>query len=184
MITNSVHTIIWAVISGIANENEINKMLPALRDKDIAKSSFSMNYYLFRALEKANSYELMFEYLNDWRKMLELGCTAWCENPDNPRSECHAWSCAPVYEFMRNILGVKISFENEILIAPKTGELKYAKGKAATRFGAVQVDWNIKDNIFHIAVTSVNDVRKRLILPNGEEKMFFDEYFEVSCDLR
>ncbi len=180
----SMHTVIWAIISGIADENEINKMLPKLNDKEIAKSSFSMNYYLFRALEKTDSYELMFGYLNDWRKMLELGCTTWCENPDNPRSECHAWSCAPVYEFMRNILGVKISFEDEILIAPKTGELKYAKGNVATRFGAVQVDWSIEDNIFHIAVTSTNDVRKRLILPNGEEKMFSDKYYEMSCKLK
>jgi hypothetical protein len=93
-------------------------------------------------------------------------------NPDSPRSDCHGWSGAPLYEFSSNILGVKTGSETEIVIKPVTWHLTYAKGTVPTRFGLVGVNWRIDKNTFIIEIESPANVPKRLILPDGTEHTF------------
>ncbi len=106
--------------------------------------------------------------------MIDLGCTTWCENPDDPRSECHAWSCAPLYEFSANVLGVKYSLGDEITIAPQTMGLASAAGVVLTRFGAVSVEWANHDGRFNIKIISPENVEKNLLLPNEKRYVFTD----------
>lgn len=179
----SVHTIIWAILSEVVSESEGREMLSRLNDKDLCKSSFSMNYYLFRAMEKAGEPERIFEYLDGWNKMIESGCTTWCENPDNPRSECHGWSSAPLYEFSANILGIKPIFENEIVIKPICGHLKQARGTVPTRFGEVFTEWKKDDDMFFITVDAPDNITKRLFLPNGEEITSSEKHIEYKCKI-
>ena len=71
--------------------------------------------------------------------MLKKHCTTWCENPDEPRSECHGWSSVPLYELSAVILGVKpggIGFES-VIIKPFTDVLDYAGGTVPTPRGPV-----------------------------------------------
>lgn len=175
----SMHTIMWAVLAELVEGDEAKKMMSHIFDEDLAKSAFAMNYFLLRALEKCGCYdEYAYDIINEWQKMIDLNCTTWCENPDDPRSECHGWSSAPLYEFSANILGVKYSFDDEIVIAPKTGNLKYAKGTVPTRFGIVYVEWNNEGDEFNIKVKSPNGLKKKLILPNGTEEEFLEEIKE------
>ena len=181
--TFSMHTIMWAVLSGIISGEEAKKMAQKLDLDDIYKSSYSMNFFLFRALEKAGCYDMAANYFGGWQKMIELGCTTWCENPDDPRSECHAWSCAPLYEFSANVLGVKYSLDNEIVIAPNTMGLEYASGNVPTRFGIVKVDWKTDGEKFNINISSPEGVAKKLILPNGQLQMFTDGKKSFETDI-
>ncbi len=168
----SAHTIVWAILSEVIPKDKEKELASHLFDKDISRCSFSMNYYLFRALEKCGMYDKTPEILKGWEKMLNMHCTTWCESPDNPRSECHAWSCAPAYEFATNILGVKRNFEDVITIKPTVLGLKYAKGTVPTRHGHVAIDWENSDSGFKISIKSPENIEKHLILPNGEEKIF------------
>lgn len=165
----SEHAIIWAVLSEVVSGEEAKEMMSHIFDEDISKCSFSANYYVFRALEKSDRYEDAFQILEQWKTMLDWHCTTWCEEPHNPRSECHAWSCAPLYEFSANILGVKCSIKDEILIAPKPGHLSFAKGIVPTRFGQVSVDWKMEKETFEIEVRGPENVLKRVVLPEGLE---------------
>ena len=167
----SVHTIMWSIISELETGDDARTIASHLNDPDISKSTFSMNYYLFRALEKCGMTNEIFNNLGGWRKMIDLHCSTWCENPDNPRSECHGWSSAPLYELSNNILGVKVGFDDEIVIAPTVANLSYAKGTVPTRFGNVKIHWENND-AFHIRVTAPEGIIKRVILPDGEEKIF------------
>ena len=141
-----------------------------------------MGYYLSRAFEKGGQYKGAFEFFDNWKKMLELNCTTWCENPDNPRSECHAWSCAPIYEFSANILGVKTTLGDEIVIQPNIGTLNYARGTVPTRFGNVEVDWKISGGEFEIKVKSEDGIKKTIIMPGGSEHICLHGNFELSED--
>ncbi len=177
--TYSTHTIIWAVLSEVIPKDKEKALALHLFDADINKASFSMNYYLFRALEKCQMYEKAPEILKGWEKMLDMNCTTWCENPDSPRSECHAWSCAPTYEFATNILGVKREFEDVITIKPTPLDLSYARGVVPTRHGHVSVAWENGEKGFKITVTAPNGIEKRLILPNGEKYIFTGKTFTL-----
>lgn len=176
----SVHTIIWAIISEIATGDEAINLASHLNDADLAKSSFSMNYYLFRALEKCGQIPKIFDHMDGWRHMIDIHCTSWCEHPgDNARSECHGWSSTPLYEFAVNILGVKTSFDDVIVINPYTTGLSYAKGSVPTRFGDVHVSWENSDDGFKIQISSPASITKKLVLPNGEVRVFNDEKFII-----
>ena len=179
----SMHTIIWAILADAVTGDDAKEMAKHLLCDNLLKSSFSMNYYLFRALEKCGSYSHTVNFFKGWQEMIDMHCTTWCENPDAPRSECHGWSSAPLYEFSANILGVKYSFDDTLTIAPTTLDLTYAKGAVPTRFGIVDISWTITDNIFTLSVKSPENIAKKIILPNGEVKNTTEADFEIKCDI-
>lgn len=180
--TFSIHTVMWAILAETFT-HEKNNLLSHINDNDIQKCTFSMYYYLFRAFEKADNTGLIFSYMNEWQKMLDMNCSSWCENPTNPRSECHAWSCAPLHEFSSCILGVKISFDDEIIISPYTAHLTYAKGVVPTRSGDISVSWNISNNIFSIEISGVPKMKKKVILPDGQIFYFSEKTAVFTCKL-
>lgn len=167
----SVHTIMWAVLAGVVEGKEADEMIGRIHEEGLSRPSFSMNYYLFRALEKSGHREQIFENYAGWEKMLSLNCSTWCENPDSPRSECHGWSSAPLFDFAVNVLGVQCGFEDEIVVAPLQAGLSYARGAVPTRFGIVSVDWNAGEK-FVLKVSAPEGIRKRVILPDGREEVF------------
>ena len=114
--------------------------------------------------------------------MIDLHCTTWCENPDSPRSECHAWSCAPLYEFSSGMLGVKYSFEDEIIIEPHSFGASNASGTVPTRFGNVNVNinWTADGKTFKITIKSPADIKKRLKMPDGRI-IIFDDAEKILC---
>ena len=173
----SMHTIIWAILAELETGEKAIGLLNRLHDGNLSKSSFSMNYYLFRAMEKCGKAERIFDNLAGWKKMIDLHCTTWCENPDDPRSECHAWSSAPLYVFSADTLGVKIGFDDEIVIQPTVAGLSWAKGTVPTRFGIVKVDWKMEKEQFCIRISAPAGIRKRVILPDGEMIVFTDAEF-------
>lgn len=179
----SVHTAIWAIISEVAPEDKLPIIAERLFDMNIKRASFSMNYYLFRAIEKCGLYDKAFELFGGWKQMIDNHCTTWCETPTNPRSECHAWSCAPTHEFSSNILGVKYAFEDEINIIPYTGSLTYAKGRVPTRFGHVDVQWEITDGRFTIIIASPEGVTKNLVMPDGSSCTFTEKSAVFQCEI-
>ena len=105
--------------------------------------------------------------------MLDLHCTTWCENPDNPRSECHAWSSAPSYEMSAVVLGVLPTSDGyaSLRIKPeiKSLGLTWAKGSVPTPAGNVSVDWRIEGDEFALSVSLPSDsIKAEIILPDGK----------------
>ena len=178
--TYSVHAIVWAARSGIETIENAKKMFEHINDDDLIKTSFSMNFFFFRALEKIGRSDLIFKHFDGWRKMIDMNCTTWRERPiDTLRSECHAWSSAPLYEISSNLLGVKVGFEEEIVIKPTLAGLEFARGKVPTRYGNVRVSWTNDDQCFKITVAAPEGIVKKVILPNGEIHTFKEKRKEI-----
>ncbi|MDY3929011.1 MAG: alpha-L-rhamnosidase C-terminal domain-containing protein [Clostridia bacterium] len=172
---HSVHTIIWAVLCEIVNKEQAKKIMSHIFDDNISKVSFSMMFYLFRAIDKCDMHDLLPNMFDGWKRMIDYNCTTWCETyPENTRSECHAWSSAPLYEFMSDVLGVKCVFDDKIIISPKILNLDYAQGSVPTRYGDVKVEWKVKEHEFIIKIHAPENVSKVLITPKGN-KYSFDE---------
>ncbi|KAG9252388.1 Six-hairpin glycosidase-like protein [Emericellopsis atlantica] len=124
----SQHNQIWAVLSGAvtggAAHDLLVRSLPAARDMGLMPSrsvqddtqhpkltepSMAMSFYMFRALSAVGGrlYDDLFHSLwGPWKAQISQNLTTWCEDDVTRRSDCHAWSCAPLYEFMFEVAGI------------------------------------------------------------------------------
>ncbi len=170
----SQHTTVWAILSGAVTGDEAGALIDRTFNSEVkvAKCSFSINHYLFRALEASGRYCYAPKLFEGWQRMLDLHCTTWCENPDSPRSECHAWSSAPTYEFSEMTLGVYPIGDgySSIRIRPHISDLgiTWAKGTVPTPIGVIEIDWKKENGIFELNVTLPNGAEANVELPNGK----------------
>ena len=171
----SQHTTLWAVLSGAVCGEEAGALMDRTFDGHVPVDvcTFSMNHYLFRALELAGRYEAYAPRLLDgWQKMLDLHCTTWCENPDSPRSECHGWSSAPIYEFSRMVLG---AFPTEdgwtsVTVQPYLPDgICFAEGTVPTPYGSLTIRWERRNGEFLLTVRKPDgaDLHVTAVLPDG-----------------
>lgn len=168
----SVHAQVWAVLSETAGENKAKVILrTSLERKEIPQCSYAMSFFLFRALEAAGIYEDTENLWDMWKEMLRLKLTTTPEDPIQPRSDCHGWGALPLFEFTRNLLGVKPGLPGweEIIIEPRTLSLKDMKGKVITPKGIVEVEWVVEDNSFRLSINTPKGVPCKIKLPNGSE---------------
>ncbi|MBE6652370.1 MAG: hypothetical protein E7610_03005 [Ruminococcaceae bacterium] len=173
----SQHTTVWAILSGAVTGEEAGKLMDRTFDGHVpvAVCSFSMNYYMFRALEMSNRYnEYAPKQLQGWETMLDLHCTTWCENPDSPRSECHAWSSAPIFEFSSMVLGVYPTADGykSVRVRPVVNcyDLDWAKGTIPTPKGIIAVEWKKKDGqlVLDVTIPAGTDMSCEVVLPDGQ----------------
>ncbi|KAI1873997.1 uncharacterized protein JN550_002576 [Neoarthrinium moseri] len=108
----SQHTQIFAVLAGLVEGQEAAQLIRrAILEREhlgLAKASFAMGFYLFRAASKAGVYEDCWDTLiQPWKKMIADNLTTWAESESTMRSDCHGWSATPLWEIGTEILGVQ-----------------------------------------------------------------------------
>lgn len=121
----SQHNQVWAVlcsaVSGEKARHLLSLCLPMLKrggadsesgakSVDFTQPSQAMSFYLLRALSAVGGslYDDAFDSVwQPWRDQLSQNLTTWCEDHVTRRSDCHAWSCAPLYEIMAEVAGVR-----------------------------------------------------------------------------
>ena len=172
----SEHTALWAVLSGAVSGYEAGELIDRVfAVSGVSKCTFSMNYYMFRALEKAGRYEKYSDRVFEgWRHMLDLHCTTWCENPDSPRSECHGWSSAPIYEFSAMMLGVFPEKDGflKVRIKPLYMGVESAGGRVPMPGGYIDVSRVYKNGKFELNVASSKKIDVQIILPDESRKEY------------
>lgn len=181
----SQHAQVWAVLAGAVKGEEAKDLLKRALKADIARISYVMSFYLFRALEMTGLYSETERLLDTWRNLADLNLTTWVEDPVTQRSDCHGWGALPLYEFPAMILGVKpgdIGY-GRILIRPYPGTLKHAKGVVSTKKGAVNVSWKVEDGKFSIDVTGPDSIVMEVILPDGTMDRTDNGHITCSCSM-
>lgn len=126
----SQHTNIWAILTNTFTEGEQQEVMQSiLNDSSLIQSTIYFKFYLFRALQKSGLGDLYLGMLEPWEKMLANGMTTFGEKDGVMRSECHAWSASPCFDFLHTVAGIyplDPGFQS-IGIAPNFGELKEMK---------------------------------------------------------
>lgn len=162
----------WAVVTGLAAGEKAKRILSvAMEDEDVLPCSFSTAYEWFRALELSGMYDQAFANLNRWRGLLDRGYTTCPEEPQNERSECHAWSALPIYEFMRSIAGVHAEQGdwNSIIIQPHLNDLPDLEGCASTPKGSVEFSYRREEGRWSYKIRIPEGVTGCFIAPDGEQ---------------
>ena len=140
--TFSQHAGIMAVLAGaIPEEEQKAVMQKVLYDTTLSQATFYYRFYLTQALKKAGMANLYYSQLAPWRGMLEKGLTTFAENPDPARSDCHAWSASPNYDFLATICGITPSAPGfkRVQIKPELGELTRVSGRMPHPEGDITV---------------------------------------------
>lgn len=141
-ISYSQHASIMGVLTGSIPPTKARPVMTAvLRDTSLSQATFYYRFYLTRALKKAGMADLYYAQLKPWRDMLKMGLTTFAENPDPTRSDCHAWSASPVYDFFATVCGIvpdKPGFSS-VRIEPALGELQKVNGSMPHPDGNIRV---------------------------------------------
>ncbi|AXY73361.1 alpha-L-rhamnosidase [Paraflavitalea soli] len=140
--TFSQHASIMGVLTGaipVAQQQPV--MRKVLYDTSLSQATFYYRFYLTLALKKAGMGALYYSQLMPWRDMLKNGLTTFAENPDPTRSDCHAWSASPNYDFLATICGITPAAPGfrKVQIKPQLGELKQASGRMPHPDGDIEV---------------------------------------------
>lgn len=140
--TYSQHAGIIAVLAGAIPTNKEQKVLLTLMsDSTMSQATAYYRFYLMRALKKAGMADRYYSQLKPWRDMLALGLTTFAEKEEPTRSDCHAWSASPNYDFLATICGIMPGSPGfaTVRIAPALGELTEVKGSMPHPAGMITV---------------------------------------------
>lgn len=178
----SQHAAIMAVLSGSVKESEQKEMMQKiLDDKSLIQATIYYRFYLTLALKKAGMADLYYSQLQPWRDMLKVGLTTFAEKSEPTRSDCHAWSASPNYDFLATICGImpdKPGFSS-VRIEPALGELQQVKGVMPHPEGDISVSLQRKGTNGIIADISLPGTltgvfvwkSKEVILKSGAQKI-------------
>jgi len=159
----------WAILTGAADNERAGDVAERLLADDLPAATLYGRYYVLRALSEADRYGAAADLLNDWATLLETtDLTTWPERFGQGGSYCHAWSSAPLYEFLAEVLGVtpaEPGFE-KLQIKPHPLDLDRASGTVPTPVGDISVRWKCDDR-FHLVAETPEGVGGKIIIPNG-----------------
>ncbi len=111
-------------------------------DPTLIQATFYYRFYLFRALKKTGLAGQYTSMLKPWYDMLDIGLTTFAEEPEPSRSDCHAWSACPLYDFLSTVCGIEPAEPGfrSVKIEPQLGVLKQINGKVPHSKGSISVD--------------------------------------------
>jgi hypothetical protein len=94
------------------------------------------------------------------REMLNIGLTTFAERPEPTRSDCHAWSSSPNYEFLATVSGIEPGSPGfrTVRIEPFLGPLREVNGKMPHPRGDIQV---------HFQSQGAGGLKGEVLLPAG-----------------
>lgn len=136
------HSQLWAVLSGCATGEEAKTLMRrCMTDPQLLQCSYSMSFYLFRAMEVAGIYDEITTKWQPWINMMDLHLTTWMEDAVSQRSDCHGWSAIPMYDLIAVVLGIRPAKPGyqEILVCPHGLELGSMEATVATCRGPIHI---------------------------------------------
>lgn len=158
----------WAVLNGLKDKETRQKMLKnAITNDTVIKCSFSTAFEWFRALEEAGIYAETEQNMMRWAGLKAEGCRTCPEEPEGARSDNHAWSALPIYEFIGCMAGIRAGEPGwrSVRIQPHLEYLQDLEGEAVTPKGKVGFTYK-KEN---------GKWRYRIVLPDGLDGCFIAE---------
>ncbi len=138
----SQHANVLAVLSGcVAGENARALVTRINTEPGLTQCTQYFRFYLLRAIKAAGLGDQYVSMLQPWHAMLAKGLTTFAERPDPTRSDCHAWSASPLYEFLATVCGIEPATPgfHTVRIEPHPGYLTRIQGTMPHPAGDIRV---------------------------------------------
>ncbi|MEF8938663.1 MAG: alpha-L-rhamnosidase C-terminal domain-containing protein, partial [Salinivenus sp.] len=139
----SHHANILGVLTDLFPEGrETAVMERVLADTSLTEATYYFRFYLHRAMKEAGLGDRYIEGLEPWREMLSQGLTTFAEEPVPTRSDSHAWSAHPNYQFLSLVAGITPAAPGfaEVRVAPALGPLERVEAEMPHPDGPIRVD--------------------------------------------
>ncbi|HVU25721.1 MAG TPA: family 78 glycoside hydrolase catalytic domain [Opitutus sp.] len=139
----SQHANILAVLAGALPPDRASDFIERVaRDDAITQCTQYFRFYLVRAMNRAGRGGEYLSLLQPWRDMLKLDLTTFAEKPEPTRSDCHAWSASPLYDFLATVCGITPDSPGfkTVRIAPQPGPLHHLAATMPHPLGPITVD--------------------------------------------
>jgi hypothetical protein len=116
---------------------------PGTTPDGVLSASYYFRFYLARALDHAGMADEYLDSIGPWRKLLALHFSTWPEVPGNTRSDSHAWSAHPIYDFLTLVAGIEPASPGfaTVKIAPHLGPLRSLKATYPHPQGEIAVEY-------------------------------------------
>jgi alpha-L-rhamnosidase len=137
---------VWLdVIPREKQKSVLAKALSKTGDPALSEASY-FRFYVTRAMEHAGMADGYLSTLQPWRDMLKMGLTTWAETPEPTRSDSHAWSAHPNFDFLRVVAGIRPAAPqfSEIAIEPHLGNLQNVFATMPHRKGRIEVSYSAR----------------------------------------
>jgi hypothetical protein len=140
-------------------------MQKVLTDSTLIPSTIYFKFYLFRALQKVGLGDKYLELLQPWKNMIDNGMTTFGETDINPRSECHAWSASPCFDFLHTVAGIypAVPGFKSVIIEPNFGYLNNINVEMPHPEGIIKIK---------IQKEKQNEIYGEITLPNNTDGNF------------
>lgn len=139
----SQHANIWAILTDCIPEGRQRAiMIKIIKDTSLIQTSLYYRFYFTRALKKSGLSNLYLTTLQPWKDMLALGLTTFPEtSAPTVRSDCHAWSASPCYDFLATLCGIESEAPGfrAVRIEPHPGDLTQFSGIVPHPNGLIKV---------------------------------------------
>jgi alpha-L-rhamnosidase len=143
----SQHANILGVLTGAIPASEQRAaMEKVLSDASLTQCSYYFRFYLFQAMKKAGLGDEYLSRLGPWKHMLALGLTTWAETPEPTRSDCHAWSAHPNFDFLSTVAGIEPAAPgfSKVSVNPHLGSLSHLAASVPTPQGTIEVRYSVQ----------------------------------------
>lgn len=157
----SMHAQIFGVLTNTIPENEQKEMVSRIMsDQKLIQPTLYFRFYLTQALKKTGMADRYLSTLGLWKDMLKAGLTTFAEKQDPTRSDCHAWSASPNYDFLATVAGIRPASPGfkTIRMEPALGELKFIKGQMPHPSGMI---------VFNLKRNGTSGILGEVALPEG-----------------
>ncbi|ACU06167.1 alpha-L-rhamnosidase C-terminal domain-containing protein [Pedobacter heparinus] len=181
----SQHANIWSIITDcIPFKDQEATMERIMNDSTLTATSLYYRFYYTKAMKKAGLGSLYLSSLRPWKQMLDLGFSTFPETlAPNVRSDCHAWSASPCYDFLATVCGIEPGTPGfaTVRISPNLGNLKAVSGELPHPLGPIKVSYKkIKEGSYsaHIELpANLNGIfiskDQKVILTGGKQEITF-----------
>ena len=145
----SQHANILAVLADAVPVAQQKRLIQKIMsDTRITQATYYFTFYLFEALKKVQLGDAFGDLLKPWYDMLGNGLTTFAEKPEPTRSDCHAWSASPVYEFLSLVCGITPAAPafKKVRIEPYLGDLREVFGTMPHPDGMITVRFIRRNN--------------------------------------
>lgn len=132
---------------------------------EMTKATYYFRFYLARALVHSGMGNQYLSLLKPWRDMVALGLTTWAEQPEPTRSDSHAWSAHPNFDFLTIVAGIRPKSPgcSTVSIEPHLGSLRSVVSAMATPKGMVEVNYASRTSGVSAEISLPPDVTGELV---------------------